>query len=151
MGSEARVFVVVACQARVEPRLPLRLVEHQVDGPRRARVLVVDVGQFAVGTGETRRPVADVAVHQQHLAAVLQELVEEVPDADLLPGHRLLVEVGKEALGLVQYDHVVSEVEAGAAQDVVAPLEDVQQAFELGDEARGVPRPTGPRRSPGSS
>ena len=72
-----------------------------------ARVLVVDVGHLAVGAGEAQRPVADVAVHQEHLAAVLQELVEEVPDADLLPGHRLLVEVGEEALGLVQYDHVV--------------------------------------------
>ncbi|MFM7985925.1 MAG: hypothetical protein ACKPKO_42080, partial [Candidatus Fonsibacter sp.] len=60
-----------------------------------------------------------------------------VPDADLLPDHRLLVKVGKEALGLVQDDHVVSEVEPRTAQDVVAPLEYVHQAVELDDEARG--------------
>ena len=72
---EARVLVVF-CQVGVELRLPQSFVEHQVDGPRRARVLVVDVGELAVGAGEAQRPVADVAVHQQHLAAALQELVE---------------------------------------------------------------------------
>ena len=70
---------------------------------------------------------------------MLQELVEEVPNTNLLPGHRPLVEVGEEALGLVKDDHVASEVETGAAQDVVAPLEYVHQAVELDDEARGVP------------
>ena len=80
-----------------------------------ARVPAADAGNLAVGAREAQRPVADVAVHQQHIAAVLQELVEEVPDADLLPCQRLLVEVGQQALGLVQYDHVVSELEALAA------------------------------------
>jgi hypothetical protein len=105
---ESRVLAVVSCKIGVELRLPLLLVEHQVDGPWGARVLVLDVGHIAVGACEAQGPVADVAVHQEHLAAVLQELVEEVPDADLLPGHCLLVEVGEEALGLVQYDHVVA-------------------------------------------
>ena len=80
-----------------------------------ASVFVVDVGHLAVGAGVAKRPVADVAVHQEPRAAVLQELVKEVPDANLLPRHRLHVEVGEELLGLVQYDHVVSELEALAA------------------------------------
>ena len=50
-----------------------------------------------------------------HSAAVLHELVEEVPDADLLPGYHLLVKVGQEAFGLVQDDHVVFELEARTA------------------------------------
>ena len=112
---EAGVLFVVACEVGVELRLPLFFVEHQVDGPRLARVLVVDVGELAVGACEAQRPVADVTVHQEHLAAVFQELVKEVPDADLLPGHGLLVKVGEEALGLVQDDHVVFEVETLAA------------------------------------
>ncbi len=91
------------------------------------------------------------AVHHEHIAAVLQELVEEVPESDLLPGHSLLVKVGEEALGLVQYDHVVSEVESISIQDVVAPREDVHEAVKLDDEAGGRYRQRGRRGSRGSS
>ena len=61
------------------------------------------------------------------------KFVEEAPDADLLSDHRLLVEVGEEALGLVQSDHIVSEATS------IPPLEYVHEAVGLNGEARDVP------------
>ena len=59
----------------VELRVPLSVVEQKVDRRGASRALVVGIGKIAVGVRATRRLVADIAVHQQHIAAVLQELV----------------------------------------------------------------------------
>ena len=73
---EVRVLLVVFCQVSIELRPLLSIVEHQVDRPGASRTLVADVGDVAVGARTTQRPVADIAVHSQHIASVLQELVK---------------------------------------------------------------------------
>ena len=54
------------------------------------------------------------------------------------PDHSMLVKVDKQALGLVQYGHVVAEIEAFAVKDGVVLLQKVQ-TVELDDEAPVAP------------
>ena len=68
---EAWVLFVVAREVGVELRLPLSFVEHKVYGPCPSNALVAYRGNLAVCARKGQRPVADVAVHQHHLAAVL--------------------------------------------------------------------------------
>jgi ATP phosphoribosyltransferase len=42
---------------------------------------------------------------------MLKQLVEEVPDLDLLPLHGPFVEVAQQAFGLIQDDHIVVQIE----------------------------------------
>ena len=78
----SRVLLAVFGQIRVELRVPLHPVEHQVDCLVALRDFV-DVGDTARCYHKTHRPVADVAV-QQHVAAMLQYLVKLDPYANRL-------------------------------------------------------------------
>ncbi|MFM7985926.1 MAG: hypothetical protein ACKPKO_42085, partial [Candidatus Fonsibacter sp.] len=60
----------------VELSLPQSVVEHQLDRPGASCIIVASGCNLAVGARRAQRPVADIAAHQQHLVAMLQELFE---------------------------------------------------------------------------